>query len=140
MWDKAATIQFVKPGRGAVTTTFHIPLETIEGIRAQADAGEKLEPVFTVDVVGEQGGVVAKMVAIATVIDLRFPSLPRASAPRASSPRLVALAFPRSVTWHNRHTHIGVQCIGDTAQCPQARRLAAFHACQRRLLHPGPPC
>ncbi len=61
VWDKAATIQFVKPGRGTVTATFHIPPETIEAIRAQADAGEKLEPVFTADVVGEQGEVVAKV-------------------------------------------------------------------------------
>ncbi len=61
VWDKAATIQFVKPGRGTVTATFHIPPETIEGLRAQVDRGEKLEPVFTVDVVSEQGEVVAKV-------------------------------------------------------------------------------
>ncbi len=44
-----------------MTATLHIPPQTIEGIRAQADAGEKLEPVFTADVVGEQGEVVAKV-------------------------------------------------------------------------------
>lgn len=48
-------------GRGTVTATFHIPPETIEGIRARADAGEKIEPVFTADVVDEQGEVVAKV-------------------------------------------------------------------------------
>jgi hypothetical protein len=61
VWDKAASIQFVKPGRGTVTAIFHIPPETIEELRAQADAGEKLEPVFTVDVVDEQGEVVARV-------------------------------------------------------------------------------
>jgi hypothetical protein len=61
VWDKAASIQFVKPGRGTVTATFHIPPETIEEMRARADAGEKLEPVFNADVVDEQGEVVAKV-------------------------------------------------------------------------------
>jgi hypothetical protein len=61
VWDKAASIQFFKPGRGTVTATFHVPPEPIESIRAQVDAGEKLEPVFNVDVVDEQGEVVAKV-------------------------------------------------------------------------------
>ena len=61
VWDKAASIQFLKPGRGTVTATFHVPPEAIEELRAQADAGEKIEPVFTVDVVGGQGEVVAKV-------------------------------------------------------------------------------
>ena len=61
VWDKTASIQFVKPGRGTVTAIFHIPAETIEEIRAQADQGEKLEPVFSVDAVDEQGEVVAKV-------------------------------------------------------------------------------
>ena len=61
VWDKTASIQFVKPGRGTVTAMFHIPPETIEALRAQADQGEKLEPVFSVEVVDEQGEVVAKV-------------------------------------------------------------------------------
>ena len=61
VWDKAASIQFVKPGKGTVFATFHIPPETIEDIRARTDAGEKIEPVFNVDVVDEQGEVVAKV-------------------------------------------------------------------------------
>ena len=61
VWDKAASIQFVKPGRGTVTATFHLPPETIEAIRAQVDRGEKLEPVYTVDVIDEQGEVVAQV-------------------------------------------------------------------------------
>ncbi len=61
VWDKTASIQFVKPGKGTVFATFHIPPETIQGIRAGADAGEKIEPVFSVDVVDEKGEVVAKV-------------------------------------------------------------------------------
>lgn len=59
VWDKAARIQFVKPGRGTVTATFYIPPERIEEIRAAADRGEKIEPTFEVDVVDEQNQVVA---------------------------------------------------------------------------------
>jgi acyl-coenzyme A thioesterase PaaI-like protein len=59
VWDKAATIRFRRPGRGTMTATFHIPQERIDEIRAAADAGGKVEPFFTVDVVDEQGEVVA---------------------------------------------------------------------------------
>lgn len=59
VWDKAATIQFVKPGRGTVYATFHVSPETIAAIKAQADAGEKPEPVFNVNVVDDAGDVIA---------------------------------------------------------------------------------
>ncbi|NWG75922.1 MAG: YiiD C-terminal domain-containing protein [Rubrivivax sp.] len=61
VWDKAAAIQFVKPGRGTVHARFHIPPDTIAAIKAQADAGDKLEPIFQVDVVDDRGDVIAKV-------------------------------------------------------------------------------
>ena len=61
VWDKSAAIRFIRPGRGTVRATFHIPPETIDDIRARADAGEKLEPTFTVDVCDAQGQVVAQV-------------------------------------------------------------------------------
>jgi acyl-coenzyme A thioesterase PaaI-like protein len=61
VWDKAATIRFRRPGRGPVRATFHIPPERIEEIRAAADAGGKVEPVFTVEVLDEEGEVVAEV-------------------------------------------------------------------------------
>ena len=61
VWDKAASIQFVKPGRGTVTATFHIPPEQITELIAQTDREGKIEPVFNVDVLDEQGEVVAKV-------------------------------------------------------------------------------
>jgi acyl-coenzyme A thioesterase PaaI-like protein len=59
VWDKAASIQFLKPGRGTVTATFHIPQERIDEIRLAADGGQKLEPTFTVDVLDAQGQAIA---------------------------------------------------------------------------------
>lgn len=61
VWDKAANIQFLRPGRSRVSATFHIPQERIEEIRAAVDRGEKLEPKFTVDVLDQQGQVVARV-------------------------------------------------------------------------------
>ena len=61
VWDKAASIQFLKPGKGTVSATFHLAPETIDEVRAQADRGEKLEPIFNVDVIDDRGDVIAKV-------------------------------------------------------------------------------
>ena len=61
VWDKAASIQFLKPGRGPVTATFHIPLARAVEIRARADAGEKVEPVFTTEITDASGQVIARV-------------------------------------------------------------------------------
>jgi acyl-coenzyme A thioesterase PaaI-like protein len=59
VWDKAASIKFVSPGRGKVVATFHIPPERLDQIRADADRDGKTEPTFLVDVLDEQGKVIA---------------------------------------------------------------------------------
>lgn len=59
VWDKAAAIRFRRPGRGTMKATFHIPQERIDEIRAAADAGGKVEPVFIVEVFDELGELVA---------------------------------------------------------------------------------
>jgi acyl-coenzyme A thioesterase PaaI-like protein len=59
VWDKAASIKFVSPGRGTVKAVFQIPQERVNEIRAVADRGEKIEPTFSVDVLCKQGQVVA---------------------------------------------------------------------------------
>jgi acyl-coenzyme A thioesterase PaaI-like protein len=61
VWDKAANIQFLQPGLGKVTATFHIPLERVNEIRQEADNNRKTEPTLTVDVLDEQGKVVARV-------------------------------------------------------------------------------
>ena len=59
VWDKAANIQFKRPGRGKVKARFHIPVERVEQIRMDADQVGKIEPTFLVDVLDEQSEVVA---------------------------------------------------------------------------------
>jgi len=61
VWDKAASIQFLKPGRGTVTATFRIAPAQIAELRAQADREGKIEPLFNVDVIDQQGEVIAKV-------------------------------------------------------------------------------
>jgi hypothetical protein len=61
VWDKAASIRFLRPGRGTVHATFHIPLVRIEEIRAAAEARGKVEPTFQVNVLDEAGEVVAEV-------------------------------------------------------------------------------
>ena len=59
VWDKQATVRFLKPARGTVVARFRIPEERIAEVRAATDAGEKYEPKFTVEIVDSEGVTVA---------------------------------------------------------------------------------
>ncbi|HEX4924334.1 MAG TPA: DUF4442 domain-containing protein [Bdellovibrionales bacterium] len=59
VWDKAALIQFKKPGKGKVSARFALTANEIDEIRAQADREYKIEPKFTVSVTDESGETVA---------------------------------------------------------------------------------
>lgn len=61
VWDKAATIRFRKPGRGRVTARFVLPEAEIARVRSEADAQDKTEPKFTVEIRDEAGEVVAEV-------------------------------------------------------------------------------
>ena len=61
VWDKAASIQFKKPGKGRVSARFHISPERVEEIRRDVDTQGKIEPVFHVDVLSDNGEVVASV-------------------------------------------------------------------------------
>ena len=59
VWDKQATVRFLKPACGTVVARFRIPEERIAEVRAATDAGEKYEPKFTVEIVDSEGVTVA---------------------------------------------------------------------------------
>lgn len=61
VWDKAATIRFMKPGSGTVRAQFDMPQSKLEELRSLAAAGLKVEPTFTVQVKDESGDVVAEV-------------------------------------------------------------------------------
>lgn len=61
VWDKAAHIEFVKPGRGTVTADFQLDAQTLAALRAAADRGERVRHWFEVAVHDADGEVVAKV-------------------------------------------------------------------------------
>lgn len=61
VWDKAAHIKFVKPGKGTVTADFQVDRRTIDTIKARTADGEKYLPELLVLVRDEAGEVVARI-------------------------------------------------------------------------------
>ena len=61
VWDQAASIAFVAPGRGTVTAGFSLNEARVQAIRAQAAGGQKVLPEFDVEVKDEVGELVARV-------------------------------------------------------------------------------
>ena len=61
VWDKAGTIEFVKPGRGTVHAHFRLDDDALDALRAATANGEKTLRWFDTDVVDASGEVVAKV-------------------------------------------------------------------------------
>ena len=59
VWDKSATIDFLKPGRGRVWCEFHHDAALITRIRQETEAGDKSEPVIDVQVFDHHQDIVA---------------------------------------------------------------------------------
>lgn len=61
VWDKSAEIEFKKPGKGKLTAHFNITQKQVKDIKDQADKNNKVEPQFKVDILDEEGDVVAEV-------------------------------------------------------------------------------
>jgi len=61
VWDKAAGIEFLKPGRGRVRAEFTLDPALVERLREQAADGRAVLHWFETDVVDEAGDVVARV-------------------------------------------------------------------------------
>jgi acyl-coenzyme A thioesterase PaaI-like protein len=61
VWDQAASIDFVAPGRGKVTALFSLAEERIQEIATQAAGGQKVLPQFDVEIKDEAGALVARV-------------------------------------------------------------------------------
>jgi acyl-coenzyme A thioesterase PaaI-like protein len=61
VWDQAAAIDFVRPGKGRVWARFRLAEEEIQRLRIEAESGAPLRPVYQVDVVDEAGTLVARV-------------------------------------------------------------------------------
>jgi acyl-coenzyme A thioesterase PaaI-like protein len=62
VWDKAAKVDFIKPGKGTVTAKFSISFADIEKIKSDAKSSYSVKPEFTTTVIDSSGEVVAKVV------------------------------------------------------------------------------
>lgn len=61
VWDKAGSIEFVKPGRGTVHADFRLEESMLEELRQAAASGDKVLRWFETDVVDSGGDVVARV-------------------------------------------------------------------------------
>ncbi len=57
VWDKAASIRFLRPGRSTLSATFLLRPDVVQEIRDAAMAHEKIEREFAVELVDEAGVV-----------------------------------------------------------------------------------
>ena len=62
VWDSAAQIQYLRPGRGPVTATFELSDRYIDNLVQKASEGKPLREDFTVDIVDSSNQVVARVV------------------------------------------------------------------------------
>ncbi|MDO5740656.1 MAG: DUF4442 domain-containing protein, partial [Ornithinimicrobium sp.] len=61
VWDKAAQIEFVAPGRASVTASFELTDQVLDELRDAAQGGAKVLRWFETDVVTADGTVVARV-------------------------------------------------------------------------------
>jgi acyl-coenzyme A thioesterase PaaI-like protein len=61
VWDRSASIEFVRPGRSTVVATFELPEARVDEIRRQTHGVEKVFPQFEAAVVDEAGLLVARI-------------------------------------------------------------------------------
>lgn len=59
VWDKQATVRFLRPARGTVTARFDLPEARVGEAREATATGGKFEPTFRVDIVDAAGVTVA---------------------------------------------------------------------------------
>lgn len=62
VWDKAAHIDFRRPGKGTVSASIRVTDEEVEAIRLATAGGDRHLPQWTLDIEDEQGEVVATVV------------------------------------------------------------------------------
>ncbi|MFN3713383.1 MAG: DUF4442 domain-containing protein [Alcanivoracaceae bacterium] len=61
VWDKAANIDFVSPGKGRVSATFVLTETMLEEVRQHTAGGDKYLPVWPVEIRDEAGELVARV-------------------------------------------------------------------------------
>ncbi|HEY6912484.1 MAG TPA: DUF4442 domain-containing protein [Myxococcales bacterium] len=61
VWDKSASVEFLRPGRGKVKARFELPRARVEELRRETEEKGKINPAFEVTVVDAGGDAVARI-------------------------------------------------------------------------------
>ena len=61
VWDQAARIKFIRPGRGRVVARFHLNQAQIDEIHVQTQSSAVFRPEYEVEILDEDGQVVAQV-------------------------------------------------------------------------------
>ncbi len=61
VWDKSASIDFIRPGKGTVHAHFELTDERVEEIRRMTAGGDKYLPEWDIDILDESGELVARV-------------------------------------------------------------------------------
>ena len=61
IWDRAASISFLRPGRGRVYADIHLSRERLDAILNATQDGAKCLPHFRINIVDEQGALIAEV-------------------------------------------------------------------------------
>ncbi|WP_136809359.1 DUF4442 domain-containing protein [Desulfosediminicola flagellatus] len=61
VWDKAASISFIRPGKGKVTADFMLTKKDIEKVIEKTCNGKVFEPTYDIEIKNEKGKVVARV-------------------------------------------------------------------------------
>ena len=61
VWDKAGSIEFIKPGRGRVHAEFQLEEDVLDALREATAGGSKVLRWFETDVIDRDGEVVARV-------------------------------------------------------------------------------
>lgn len=61
VWDKAAEIDFIRPGKGRVSATFSLTDAMLDEVRAATANGDKYLPTWPVEIVDTHGELIARV-------------------------------------------------------------------------------
>ncbi|MDH5721541.1 MAG: DUF4442 domain-containing protein [Spirochaetia bacterium] len=61
VWDKAAKIDFIKPGKGKVIAQFSIDPNTIDIIKKEVSEKKKILKIFHAEIMNEENQVIARL-------------------------------------------------------------------------------
>ena len=67
VWDKSATIHFLKPGRGTVRARFDLPREKVAELKAEVDDKGKINPTFETVVTDSEGQAIARVTKLLSI-------------------------------------------------------------------------